>query len=120
MLLQLGHGDVSQCVGVGAFEHYRRSHARIVSLFPTHGAKAPPVAGFQAGKPGRRRHQIVAATFGEVQKSLRYHRANHVYAVIVGAGMAKSIAVITRFRFKTTGLERGAQHISGSFGDYSI
>ena len=78
------------------------------------GAKAPSVAGFEAGEAvfGARCGEVVAALQGEGQKVCRHASTDHVCAPVVNAGVATPVAKKTGQGVKRAGHQFVAKDVA--------
>ena len=94
VLLEHGKGHDFEGSFVGRGECDRGGDASFKALQPTCGADAPPVACLQAGEIvfWHRRGQVIAGDSAVGEEFFRYFDANRVAALILGAGIAVTVA----------------------------
>ena len=90
-----------------------RRAAFVMGLQEARGAKAPAVAGLQAGEVefGTRRAEVVAEVFRQRQEFRGHHRADGVAAGVRGAGVAMAIAEEAGHRIVRTEFKSAAQYV---------
>jgi hypothetical protein len=82
---------------VGGFEQNRRRYASSEGFVPAVSAQTPAVTGREAGKS---KHwlgcaEVVTLGLGKRQKGFSHNSTHHVYAAIICAGVAVTVAVKT-------------------------
>ncbi len=95
------------------FEHHRRGHPGLERFLPASRAEAPAIAGMQAGKfiLGMRGDEVVTTLGRELKKILCDYDTDGVDSMVARTGMAITIPVKSRPRFKAAGLKIAAQYI---------
>src|SRR5579862_8133273 len=113
MALQIAERAIVQGALMSRAQDDVRRLARVERLLPARRAKAPAVAGDEAGKAviRHRRREIVALSLRISEELGRGDDANRVAADIVGAGVTAAIAIEAGHRPERAILERFAQHV---------
>ena len=90
----------------------------MVGFTPTKGAQTPLVTGLKTWKPvtGIRRGQVIAFAFGIFEKPVGHGGADHVFAAVVGPGVAMAVAIKAGERINRTDCQILAEHIFLSGG----
>jgi len=111
------HRHHFQRLFVGGFQAGRADDAGIVRFLPKLDADAPVVARFEAGEAvlGAGRNQIVADGRLMPQEFIAHLHANGVFARVVGAGVAFTIAIEAGERIGAAGLESSAENVFDHF-----
>jgi len=106
---------MGQSTLVGSTQDHPGSMVCLERFLPTGCAKAPAIAGLKARKAklGQRRRKIVAARFGEFEKSRGHQRADRVATNVLTTSVAAAVPIETRHRFDRTDFKRLAKHVSG-------
>src|SRR5262249_56573625 len=91
---EVGERAVAQRAFVGGTQDHARRLPRFERLLPTGCAQAPSVAGLETGKAEfrHRRCKIIAARFGEREKSGGPHRTHRVAATLLPPRLAAACA----------------------------
>ena len=85
VLFQIGERTIGQRPFVRSAQHHPWRPARFQRFLPAWHTQAPPVAGFETGKPKvrHRRRQIIAARPGKLQKFVGDYYANGMAAGVL-------------------------------------
>jgi hypothetical protein len=115
-------GDDFESVLVGGFEEDGAGCSGLLDCEPAGGADAPAVSGFEAGESVLRHGsgEIVAEGFGGGEEGGVDDAADGVDAVVIGAGVAASVAVEAGRRVSglaAAGFERAAENVAGGILD---
>lgn len=97
MLLEYRKVKGAQSGFVSGFEQYRRRYASSKGFVPAVSAQTPAVTRREAGKSKHwlGRAEVVTLGLGKRQKGFSHDSTHHVYAAIICAGVAVTVAVKT-------------------------
>lgn len=100
---------------VGGFEEEGRGEAGVEGFFPSGGAEAPAVAGFESGETvfGGGGGEVVAAGLAEGEEFFGDLGAYGVAAGVCGTGGAGAVAEEAGERVEAAGFEFGAENVFG-------